>query len=123
MSSVAIANGRIFTQGAASKNGQRGVFVTAFNAADGKEIWSTAITAGRDPQPNGTPTVDGQLLFVVGNNGDVACVETDTSKLVWKKNFGSDFGGKCMSGWGYSESPLVDGDRLIACPVRRTPAS
>src|SRR5256885_2267071 len=41
MSSVAIANGRIFTQGAANKNGQRGVFVTALDPAEGQEIWST----------------------------------------------------------------------------------
>src|SRR5262245_44152845 len=116
MSSVAIADGRIFTQGAANKNGQRGVFVTALNPVDGKEMWSTAITTGREPQPNGTPTVDSRLLFAVGNDGDVACLETDTGKLVWKKNFGSDFGGKCMSGWGYSESPLVDGDRFICVP-------
>ena len=116
MSSVAIANGRIFTQGAIKKNSQHGVFVTALNLADGKQIWSTAITTNRDPQPNGTPTVDGPLLFAVGNDGDIACLETATGKLVWKKNFGSDFGGKCMSGWGYSESPLVDGDRLIVVP-------
>jgi len=31
-------------------------------------------------------------------------------------DFGADFGGKMMSGWGYSESPLVDGDRLICTP-------
>src|ERR1041385_3236645 len=116
MSSVAIARERIFTQGAANKNGQRGVFVTALNRADGKEIWSAAITTGREPQPNGTPTVDGALLFAVGNDGDVACLETETGKLVWKKNFGADFRGKCMSGWGYSESPLVDGDLLICVP-------
>jgi len=116
MSTVAIANGRIFTQGAANKNGQRGVFVTALNLGDGKEIWSTPITTGREPEPNGTPTVDGQLLFAIGNDGEVACLETDTGKVVWKKNFGADFGGKCMSGWGYSESPLVDGDRLVCVP-------
>ena len=28
----------------------------------------------------------------------------------------SDFGGKMMSGWGYSESPLLDGDLLICTP-------
>jgi len=39
MSSVAIANGRIFTQGAANKNGQRGVFVTALTLGDGTEVW------------------------------------------------------------------------------------
>jgi outer membrane protein assembly factor BamB len=116
MSSVAIANGRLFTQGAINKDGQSGVFVTALNLADGKQIWSTAITTGRDPKPNGTPTVDGALLYAVGNDGDLACLETETGKVVWKKNYGTDFGGKCMSSWGYSESPLVDGDRLIVVP-------
>ena len=60
--------------------------------------------------------MDGRLLFAVGNNGDLACLESDTGKLVWKKSYPADFGGKCMSGWGYSESPLVDGDRLIVVP-------
>src|SRR5207249_9912932 len=83
MSSVAIANGRIFTQGAANKNGQRGVFVTALDPADGKEIWATAITTGREQQPNGKTTVDGRLLFAVGNDGDVAGVVKDYGQLVW----------------------------------------
>jgi outer membrane protein assembly factor BamB len=116
MATVSIANGRIFTQGAANKNGQRGVYVTALNLTDGKEIWSTAVTPDRESAPNGTPTVDGKFLYVVGKDGDIACLETDTGKLVWKKNFPADFNGKCMSGWGYSESPLVDSDRLICVP-------
>ena len=116
MASVAIANGRLFTQGAGTKDGKRGVFVTALDVATGKELWSSAITPGGGPKPNGTPTVDGKLLYAVGNNGDLACLETETGKLVWKKNYGADFHGKCMSGWGYSESPLVDGDWLICVP-------
>src|SRR5262249_23095581 len=28
----------------------------------------------------------------------------------------NDLGGQMMSGWGYSESPLVDGDKLICSP-------
>ncbi|MEN9574268.1 MAG: Serine/threonine-protein kinase AfsK [Verrucomicrobiota bacterium] len=116
MSSVSIANGRIYTLGKRNRDGAQGVFVTALNLADGSEAWATAITTGGGPNPNGTPTVDGKLLYAVGNNGDLACLESDTGKLVWKKNFSADFGGKCMSGWGYSESPLVDGDRLIVVP-------
>ena len=116
MSSVSIANGRIYTLGSRNRNGESGVFVTALNLADGKEFWATAITSGNAPKPNGTPTVDGKLLYAVGNNGDLACLETDTGKLVWKKSYAKDFDGKCMSTWGYSESPLVDGDRLIVVP-------
>ena len=113
MSSVAIAGGRLFTQGARNKDGQRGVYVTALDLGAAKELWATAITTGSSPEPNGTPTVDGALVYAVGKNGDLACLEAASGKLVWKKNFGADFGGKMMSGWGYSESPLVDGDRLI----------
>jgi outer membrane protein assembly factor BamB len=36
--------------------------------------------------------------------------------VIWQKNYGRDFGGQMMSSWGYSESPLVDGDRLICTP-------
>ena len=39
-----------------------------------------------------------------------------TGDEIWKKNFQSDFGGSMMSQWGYSESPLVDGDRLVCTP-------
>lgn len=116
MSSISIANGRIYTLGKRNRDGAQGVYVTALNLADGSEAWATAITTGGGPNPNGTPTVDGKLLFAIGNNGDLACLETDTGKLVWKQSFTADFGGKCMSGWGYSESPLVDGDHLIVVP-------
>lgn len=115
-SSISIAGGRIYTFGMANRPDGSGIYVTALNVADGTEVWATALSKGYSSPPNGTPTVDGKLLFVVGNKGDLACLETDTGKLVWKKNFPADFGGQCMSGWGYSESPLVDGDRLICVP-------
>jgi len=55
-------------------------------------------------------------VFALGFDGDLICAETATGKVVWQKNYGRDFGGKMMSGWGYSESLLVDGDRLICTP-------
>jgi len=85
MSSVSIANGRIYTLGKRNRDGAQGVYVTALNLADGSEAWATAITTGGGPNPNGTPTVDGKLLFAVGNNGDLACLEADTGKLVWEE--------------------------------------
>ena len=32
------------------------------------------------------------------------------------KNFKEEWKGKMMSGWGFSESPLVDGDRVLCTP-------
>jgi outer membrane protein assembly factor BamB len=48
--------------------------------------------------------------------GDLLCAESKTGKELWRTSLPEDFGGKMMSGWGYSESPLVDGDRLVVTP-------
>lgn len=109
-SSVAVAGGKIFTLG--RKNGKTEMI--AANLKDGSILWSTPF--GDGDKPNCTPTVDGNLVFGVSCGGDLACCDTKTGKLLWSKNFPKDFGGKMHSGWGYSESPLVDGDLLIATP-------
>jgi outer membrane protein assembly factor BamB len=36
--------------------------------------------------------------------------------IKWSLNYKKDLGGKMMSGWDYSESPLIDGDLLICTP-------
>ena len=108
-SSVAIVGDRIFTMG--SRKGS--CELIAADRATGKELWSTPVGKG---SPNCTPTVDGDLVFALGREGDLVCANALSGSVVWQKNFGKDFGGKMMSGWGYSESPLVDGDRLIVTP-------
>ena len=108
-SSVAVAGGKVFTLG--DKDGK--CCLIAADVKDGHILWSTPFAGG---SPNCTPTVDGNLVYGVSHDGDLACCDTKSGKLVWSKNFGRDFGGRMHSGWGYSESPLVDGDRLICTP-------
>jgi len=110
-SSVAIHDGRIFTMG--KRKGS--VQLIALALADGKELWATTVAEGGD-NPNATPTVDGNLVFAISKQGDLLCADAATGKELWRKNFPKDFGGKMMSGWGYSESPLVDGDKLVCTP-------
>lgn len=110
MSSVSIADGKIFTMG----NRDGGEHLIACNLDDGSELWATRIGAGGDS--NSTPTVDGDLVFAIGLAGDLFCANAKTGEKVWSKSFADDFGGQMMSQWGYSESPLVDGDRLICTP-------
>ncbi len=66
--------------------------------------------------PRGTPTVDGKHVYALGGQGELVCVETDKGQEVWRKNLIEDLGGEMMSWWGYSESPLIDGDLLICTP-------
>lgn len=70
---------------------------------------------GMGDGPRGTPTVDGDRLFVEGGNGDVACMDAGSGETIWHVNLSKDFGGR-VPGWGYSESPLVVGELLIMTP-------
>jgi outer membrane protein assembly factor BamB len=96
-------------------------FVQALNVADGKLSWTSRIgKVGENQMANypgarSTPTVDGERIFVLGSDGDLACLETKTGKIVWAKNLKKDFGGK-TGAWAYAESPLVDGDVVVCTP-------
>lgn len=108
--SLAISDGRMFTLGAI--DGQE--HLVALSVEDGAKLWT--VPFGEGDHSNGTPTVDGDRVYAVGLRGDLICANVETGKVIWQKSFADDFEGKMMSGWGYSESPLIDGDRLICTP-------
>jgi outer membrane protein assembly factor BamB len=70
---------------------------------------------GMGDGPRGTPTVDGERLYVEGGNGDVTCLEAASGKTIWHVNLREGFGGN-TPGWGYSESPLIAGNLVIVTP-------
>ena len=109
-SSAAVSQGRVFTLG--SVDGREHLF--ALNEQNGKQLWSTPVGAG--DHSNGTPTVDGNRVFAVGLQGDLICADTESGRQLWHVKYETGFGGSMMSGWGFSESPLVDGDLLICTP-------
>ena len=114
-SSFAVAGGRIFTLGA---RGDR-EYVVAFDAASGKRLWEVAhgsrFKNDRGDGPRSTPTVDGARLYVFGASGDLTSLDAASGKIAWMVNVIRDFGGRNIQ-WGFSESPLVSGDRIIICP-------
>lgn len=117
-STLSIVGGKFYTMGdRAGEGGEESQFALAFDLASRKELWATRIgPPHRDGGPRCTPTVDGELLYVIGTDGDLACLETATGKVRWQKSFARDFGGKMMSVWKFSESPLVDGDQVVCTP-------
>lgn len=93
----------------------------ALKEADGSEIWSTPFAPNGQPGgpsrgPNSTPTVANGKVYALSSAGELACVDAKSGKVDWHVNYKKDFGGRMMSGWGYSESVLVDGDKLICTP-------
>ena len=101
-------------------------YVVALREANGEELWRTEIGAVRDggggyPGPRCSPTVDGDLIYALGLNGDLLCLTADEGTVRWRKDLRKDFKGN-GGGWGYSESPLVDGDKVLCTPGGRTTA-
>jgi outer membrane protein assembly factor BamB len=118
-STISVARGRLYTM---AYQGEQEV-VECRSAADGKPIWTSPVDPANHRFQYGEgsrcqPTVDGDRLYVEGTSGDVACLTAADGKLVWHKNLVTDFGGS-IPNWGYAESPLVDGEKLIVTPGRR----
>ena len=120
-SSFAIRDGKLYTLGSRGDN----EIILVLDAADGKELWTAKIGPVVNAPENGTwgdgpratPTLDGNLLFALGSQSDLVCVDLSKNGAeVWRTNLEKDYGGKLMTGWGYSESPLVDGDNLFVSP-------
>jgi outer membrane protein assembly factor BamB len=114
-SAAAVVKGRVYTQG------QRGEkeYVMALDDATGKKVWE--VEAGgsfrerRGHGPRGTPTIDGDRLYALSADGTLVCLSTTNGKRIWGFNMLDKFRGD-VPHWGISESPLVDGERLIVTP-------
>ena len=63
------------------------------------------------------PTVVDSLIYVISGVGDMACYNVDGDKK-WSVNFIDDLNGK-NNRFGYSQSPLIDGDLIFAAPGGR----
>ncbi len=104
-----------------SNRGMENEFVLALSTQDVKPIWTTRVGNvgnGNDfsySKARSTPTVDGDFIYALGSDGDLACLETRSGKIRWQKNIRKEFGGQ-PGEWAYAESPLVDGDFVVVTP-------
>ncbi len=118
-STPAVVGDRIYLLG---NKGTDDEFVSALSAKDGSNVWSTTIGKVGNPKQHpaypgarSTPTVDGDMVYAIGSDGDLVCLAAATGKVQWKKSFRDDFGGK-PGVWAYAESPLIDGNTLVCTP-------
>jgi outer membrane protein assembly factor BamB len=122
-SEVSVADGRIFTLGQRrdpmKPKAQEETSLIALDEKTGKELWSVRLGDPRGDGPRCTPTVDGDRVYALSPGGDLLCVDAATGQRRWGKNLVKDFGGQ-VGGWNYSESVLIDGDRLICTPGGKT---
>jgi outer membrane protein assembly factor BamB len=95
-------------------------FAFALDATTGKLKWKQILgeqyVQDRGDGPRGTITVDGDKLYLIRGAGEVHCLSAADGKMIWQRDLVKDFGGKIQSQWGYSESPLLDGNLVICTP-------
>ena len=122
-SSLAVGGGRLITLGdGLSTADDEDEYLSCFDMKSGEKLWQTktgpAWSKGKPTwqSSRGTPTIDGDLVYILTADGSLICCETATGEVRWKRSLVDDFGGKKGDGWGYSESVLIDGDKLICTP-------
>ena len=106
------AGGKMYTMGDRG-NSQ---YLIVYDLASRKELWAARVGGKHRDGPRCTPAVDGQRVYALGTDGVLVCCDTADGKIQWSKDFAREFGGKMMSGWRWSESPLVDGEKLVCTP-------
>lgn len=112
-SSFVVADGRAFTMGHAE--GRDTVF--CFEATTGKPVWKHSYAAELGDKffeggTTGTPTLDGNRLYVLSRWGDLFCFEAAGGKIVWSVNVQKETGAR-VPDWGFTGAPLVLDQRLI----------
>lgn len=118
-STPSVVGGRLYLLG---NEGLDDESLRALSLENGRLLWQARLgkVGNPDQKPpfpaaRSTPTFEGGVLYALGSDGDLAAVEAETGKVLWRKSLRTDFGGK-PGQWAYSESPLIDGDRLICTP-------
>lgn len=110
-SSVVTSGGLLMTTGRVDGS----VICFALNADTGEKKWETVI-GKTSRNVMSTPTIHDGRVYCVDPDGELVCLRLSDGKILWERSYVDDFGGRLMSGRGYGESPLIDGDRLLVTP-------
>ena len=119
-SSVAVTGGKVYTMGDQAD----GQYVLALAEDGGAPAWKTRVGAVHEDRrggPRSTPTVDGGRVYAVTTEGDLVCLDAASGKEQWRRSLVKEYEGYLMRAmgsyqWMFSESPLVDGNRVVVTP-------
>ena len=114
-SSVSIHDGHLYTMGYDDDAGEDVIW--CLSATTGETIWSHRFEAEKWDKYHGggtqsTPTVDGDVVFVMNREGNLFSLDAKTGEVHWHKALADEYELELPT-WAFAASPLVLGDRLI----------
>ncbi len=115
--SPVIANNKVYVTGMV--DGQAVLFVLDQNGKQLQQFKFGKEFVESYPGVRSTPTIEGNLAYLLTGNGILTCLDLNSGKTVWEKDFVGQFGGTNIT-WGYAESLLVDGDKVYCTPGGKT---
>jgi outer membrane protein assembly factor BamB len=90
--------------------------VVCLDEATGKIIWhydyDCPYTMSYPAGPRTTPVISDGKVYALGAEGNLNCLNAEDGKVIWSRDFKKDYGVPTPL-WGFSASPLLDGNRLI----------
>ena len=93
-SGISYAGERLFTM----FSDEESEYLACYNASDGTEVWrfrtDDCFTNDRGNGPRSTPTLDGNLVFVLGAKGKLHAIEAENGRPVWMHDLVETFGSK-----------------------------
>jgi outer membrane protein assembly factor BamB len=116
-SSPAFANGKIYLTG--MLDGRAFLFILDLN---GKELQKFDYGKEFDasyPGSRSTPTIAGDLAYMLTGNGRLVCLDLKAGKEKWTKDLFTQMDGANIT-WGVTESLLIEGDVLFCTPGGKT---
>jgi outer membrane protein assembly factor BamB len=100
--------------------------VACYRLATGEPVWAHRSAArfwesNAGAGPRGTPTLSGGRVYALGATGIMNALDAATGSVLWTRNAATDTGAKVPE-WGFSASPLIAGDLVIAATSGRVAA-
>ncbi len=99
--------------------GLKDSMVHCLDRSSGQRKWSVSLGRTLDQNrgngPRATPTFENGRLYVMSEDGELACLQASDGKKIWQKNILKGYNGENPN-WLLSESPLLEQDMVIVTP-------
>lgn len=110
-SSVSVVGPYLYTVG--NDDGKDTIYCLSLET--GRAVWSHSYPCKAGPSypgPRATPAVDGSLIYSLGREGHLVCLDAHKGDVKWQRHLVSELEAK-VPGWGFASSPCIAGDLVV----------